>query len=618
MPVDGREIGALRPLRRRPLPSLREFQIVARLPSAAGFGAVRDRLLEATRRLALLGEPPSGHHSPGDPRQPFDDVRLVPIGMHLAAKERPAFALVFAAAALLLFLACVNVAGLVAARNIDRRREHAVRRALGANRWRLLRGISMELAVLTGGSVGLALLLVRPMLILTLGLLPASIVVLKEPAIDVRVIVAAAIFAAVCLFVVSVWPMLAATRLGAASLLGSHSTSTPRKGRSSAALIASQVALGFALLTAGGLSIASLAEAYRNDTGYRRDHAVVLELFHTRAFGPDDSIEALRALPGLIEQLPGVSQVAVSTISPLFLSRSNASTNVVPEGWSGPIEGVVSRHVSENFFEVLGLRLVDGRWPGAGEWKVDQPVALISETAARVLWPDRPALGRTLVPRSNRLKSPTWTVIGVVADARYSGLDADPLGDIYLPDPLASRGRTGAFFHVRTTQAAETVLPVILSSLSGRGFRIEQASTHEDALFASVKHRVLPAWLFGTLGFGALLLTGVGVLGLLAMSAAQRTREVGIRIAIGATPSRVVRELLREQLGAVLVGLAGGMLVSAVAARFIEAHLYRISPYDPAVWAIGAMTVIGVAAAGAWIPSTRASRVDPVQALRAE
>ena len=242
MPVDGREIGALRPLRRRPLPSLREFQIVARLPSAAGFGAVRDRLLEATRRLALLGEPPSGHHSPGDPRQPFDDVRLVPIGTHLAAKERPAFALVFAAAALLLFLACVNVAGLVAARNIDRRREHAVRRALGANRWRLLRGISMELAVLTGGSVGLALLLVRPMLILTLGLLPASIVVLKEPAIDVRVIVAAAIFAAVCLFVVSVWPMLAATRLGAASLLGSHSTSTPRKGRSSAALIASQVA----------------------------------------------------------------------------------------------------------------------------------------------------------------------------------------------------------------------------------------------------------------------------------------------------------------------------------------------------------------------------------------
>ena len=155
---------------------------------------------------------------------------------------------------------------------------------------------------------------------------------------------------------------------------------------------------------------------------------------------------------------------------------------------------------------------------------------------------------------------------------------------------------------MRTTQAAETVLPVILSSLSGRGFRIEQASTHEDALFVSVKHRVLPAWLFGTLGFGALLLTGVGVLGLLAMSAAQRTREVGIRIAIGATPSRVVRELLREQLGAVLVGLAGGMLVSAVAARFIEAHLYRISPFDPAVWAIGAVTVIGVAAAGAWNP----------------
>jgi hypothetical protein len=452
--------------------------------------------------------------------------------------------------------------------------------------------------------------------------LPASIAVLKEPAIDSRVVIAAALFATVCLIVVSLWPMLVTTRVGVSALLGSQSTSTPRRRRSSAALIASQVALGFALLTAGGLSIASLVEAYRNDAGYRRDHAILLELFHTRAFAPTDSIEALRALPGLIEQLPGVSRVAVSTINPLFQSRSNASTNVVPEGWSiesaGPIEGVVSRLVSENFFEVLGVRLVDGRWPGAGEWKIDQPVALVSETAARVLWPDRSALGRTLVPRSSRLKSPTWTVIGVVADARYSGLDADPLGDIYLPDPLASQGRTGAFFHVRTTQAAETVLPVILASLSGRGFRIEQASTHEDALFASVKHRVLPAWLFGTLGFGALLLTGVGVLGLLAMSAAQRTREVGIRIAIGATPARVVRELLREQMGAVLAGLAAGMLVSAVAARFIEAHLYRISPFDPLVWAIGAVTVLGVAAAGAWLPSTRASRVDPVQALRAE
>jgi predicted permease len=614
MPIDGREIGALRPLPRTSPPRRRDFQIVARLPSASASGAVRDRLLEATRHLGLQGEPSSGH---GEPSQPFDDVRLVPIGTHLAAKERPAFALVFAAAALLLFLACVNVAGLVAARNIDRRRELAVRRALGAAQWRLLRGIIFELGLLTGASVGLAFLLARPILIVTLELLPASIAVLKEPAIDSRVVIAAASFATVCLIVVSLWPMLVTTRVGVAALLGSQSTSTPRRRRSSAALIASQVALGFALLTAGGLSIASLAEAYRNDAGYRRDHAILLELFHTRAFGPTDSIEALRALPGLIEQLPGVSRVAVSTINPLFQSRSNASTNVVPEGWSGPIEGVVSRHVSESFFEVLGLRLVDGRWPGAGEWKVDQPVALVSESAARVLWPDRPALGRTLVPRSSRLKS-TWTVIGVVADARYSGLDADPLGDIYLPDPLASGGRTGAFFHVQTTEPAGAVLPVILASLPGRGFRIEQASTHEAALFASVKHRVLPAWLFGTLGFGALLLTGVGVLGLLAMSAAQRTREVGIRIAIGATPSRVVREFLREQMGAVLVGLAAGMLVSAVAARFIEAHLYRISPFDPLVWAIGAVTVLGVAAAGAWIPSTRASRVDPVQALRAE
>jgi hypothetical protein len=290
----------------------------------------------------------------------------------------------------------------------------------------------------------------------------------------------------------------------------------------------------------------------------------------------------------------------------------------VPQGWSTEPDGVTSREVSAEFFEVLGLRLIDGRWPEPGEWADARPVALVSETAARLLWPDGTALGRTLVPTSPRTVPASRSVIGIVADARFLGLDVDPLGDIYLPDPLAETGRYGAFFHVRTRGPAADALPVILSALAGRGLRITQASTHEDALFASVKHRVLPAWLFGTLGLGALVILAAGVLGLLAMSAAQRTRELGIRVALGATPGRVVRMLVGEQLAAVAAGLALGALVSAWAVRLLEAHLYRVRPYDPGVWTMVAMTLTAVAVIGSLIPSTRAARVDPVQALRVE
>jgi hypothetical protein len=439
---------------------------------------------------------------------------------------------------------------------------------------------------------------------------------LKEPAIDYRVYAASLVLSAVTTGLVTTWPARLAGRLGASSsLAGIETTATRPVRRLARPLLAMQVAVGFVLLTAGGLTAASLAAAWWNDAGFERDRMLLLELFVNESASQAETIEKLAAVPSIVASVNGVDAVAVSTIQPFFAQQGIAWTTVRPVGWIGEISGVSSRQVSANYFEVMGLRLVDGRWPVSGEWN-DPRVAIVSERAARMLWPDRSAIGRQLAPRSPKSAAP-MTVIGVVADARYIALDTDPIGDIYLP-LTGSRGRYGAFFHVRTTGPADEVLGSVLAALAGRGYLLEQASTHADALFASVKHRALPAWLFGTLGLGALVVLTTGIFGLLAMSAAQRTREVGIRIALGATRARVMSLLVGEQIRALLLGLGAGALLSFWSMKLLESQLYGVDSRDVTVWSAVALMIVFVALVATVVPALRAVNTDPVSALRAE
>ena len=614
LPVDGREVSTLTPMT-RPLPDGgRELHVIARTGSRP-VGQARQILLDATRRLAL--EPPAedAHHYPR-PGAPFDAVRLVPVHDHLAARERPAFAMVFVAAGLLLLTACVNIAGLAAARNLERRTDLAVRRALGAGTLAMVRGLVAEVGLLAAAALGLAFALAAPLLAWTVDLLPRSVALLKTPAIDARVFAGSALLTGLCLAAVVVWPAIVAARIDPKVWLSTSMTSTGRSRRSRLIVVASQVAIGFVLLMAGGLTIVSVAAAYRNDTGFARENAVILEVFAQRPPAGARAVDVLRSLPDVIASVPGVTGVAASSIGPVFAQRANLWTEVVPEAMPSEIAlpGIVSREVSASFFDVLGMRLVEGRRPSAGEWAQDRPIAIVSATAARMLWPNRSAIGQRLAARSDPRR--TYGVIGVVADARFAGLDAAPAGDIYLPDPLANPGRTGVLFHVRTSAHANEVLPVLLSALNGRGLLIAQAATHEEALFASVKHRVLPAWLFGTLGASALVMIGCGMLGLLAMSVAERRREIGIRLALGASPLRIITQLAREEMAGVALGLAAGALCSAWAVRLLESQLYGVGQYDAGVWLSVAACVSATALAGALLPSVRALRTNPAIVLR--
>jgi hypothetical protein len=274
--------------------------------------------------------------------------------------------------------------------------------------------------------------------------------------------------------------------------------------------------------------------------------------------------------------------------------------------------------VSSGFFDVMGLRLVEGRPPAAGEWQAGTSVALVGESAARALWPDRSAVGRTLMPGArNDGDGAPWTVIGVVADARFEGRHRDPAKELYLPGAI-SLGRTGLLFHVRTRGNPDAILTRLTRDLTAQGLRVDRAATHAGGLFESVKDLALSAWLFAALALAALAVVVVGIGGLVAMSAVQRTREFGVRIALGATRGNVLRLLIREQFAAVINGILAGGVISAWVATLLRSQLYGIEPHNAVAWGVAAGLMIAVTLLAAAIPAIRATAGDPVDILRAD
>jgi putative ABC transport system permease protein len=600
----------------------RAFHLILRLPASADSSSVRDRLATATGDLAGLKVPESSHGD-GPSRPNFDRVTLNPIGLYLARRVRPAFRLTFVAASVLLLAACLNVAALAAVRTVGRQRELLVRRALGATRWELAKVHLVEVGVLATVAGGMAWLAARPLLNWTQSLFPAALTLVKSPALDRRAMAASAVFTLTSVAVVALWPLLTAVRLEAGSPgrirtgVEAGSTSTRISRRSAALLVSMQVALGFVLLIAGVLTVASLAAAMRNDLGYHSDRMILLEASVRRYVSSADAQEQLEAAAAFLNRVPGVEASAVSTIQSTFLQQFNPGGSIIPEGWK-TATNVNVRQVSSEFFEVMGLKVVEGRAPVAGEWQTGSAVALVGQSTARALWPDRSAIGRTLVPARRRSgDGAPWTVIGVVGDARFEGRDRDPAREVYLPGAIRL-GRTGLLFHVRTSGDAEAMLTRLTRDLTAQGLRVDRAATHAGGLFESVKDLALSAWLFAALALAALAVVVLGIGGLVAMSAVQRTREFGVRVALGATRGNVLRMLIREQFAAVTNGIVAGGVISAWVVTFLRSQLYGVGPHNAVAWSVAAVLMIGVTLLAAAIPAIRATGRDPMDILRAE
>jgi predicted permease len=574
---------------------------VMRLPSGVPLSEYRKRFEPVARAAAA--------ELPDVPKQggagATDVFAVMPFEEQLSGRDRSTLLLVFGMAAALVLLGCANVSGLAASRQLDAARQLALRRALGAAAGDISALVLAESAVvvLVGATIGV--LATFPALSLVRTLLPATLILGDAPAMSWRLVAFAALASGLCVLAVSLWPVRRALAQPIAPALTANAqTMSPAKSTGRFIVVAAQVGLGLVLTLAGAQLVGSLVRVWSGELGYSADGVVTIELavdgasVHERATAIDTFLQHVRQWPG-VESAGATDALLLRDSSP------------------GGMVGFSDYPITPGFIETLQPKLVSGRWPNAEEFAAGTPVAVLTPEAANKLFPEQSAVGQSITTRSG-----PFVVIGIAAPAMYSawdGLRKFPGFQSYVPYRAVSRRNTATIVLRAGRQDRAVVSRVMREAEMFRSpIRVTAVATAEDLLTDTIRPRRFQAWLFGSFGVAALAIVGAGLLGLLAMATARRRREVGIRVALGATHHGVVRLFLREQLAAVLVGVVAGCLVSVWTAGLASSLLYDITAYDLRVWAAAVIAMLAMSMLGVLVPSWRVSRVDPVQALRVD
>ncbi|MEX2271915.1 MAG: FtsX-like permease family protein [Vicinamibacterales bacterium] len=617
--------------------AIRDTTVLARLPSGVSPEVFRERLESVLARAAEVKDERGGNKPDRALVRPLDDA--------LEGRLGPVFRGLFAAAGLLALIACLNVSGLMTARCFDRARDIGLRRAIGARATDVIRLLLVEHGLLFAAGAGLGLAASGPLLRFMVGILPTDLHLLKSPEIDARVIVFVTLAMIASLFLASVWPVRRALRSGLQQVItaGGGGAVTPRTaGFASRSITMGQVAGAVVLVVAGGLLVGSLLRVHANEMGYDADRVVIAEL--GVAIWLDDEalsgnwdairvrtrerlasfLEDLRALPDV--EAAGAADVDVLVGSLTYSSRfdpvgrdASAEHGLRPESLMVGASGGLNIPVTPGFFEAARVKVIAGRLPTDEELRIGAPVVAVSRSFARRNFEGQRAVGQFVVHKPARPNLPPFEIVGVVEDQRIARWDAPAMSTVFTPyarfggaiDPVAFvRGvRGGRPLADAVLRFADRERPTL------RPVRVQTAAA---MLGDSIPVRRLQSWLFGAFAVSGLVLAGVGLFGLVAMTMARRTREVGIRMALGATRDRLVAGLVREQLTPVLLGLVAGVVLAAVLVRFLESYLYELSVYDARVWGAAMTMVVATAVMGALIPSWRASQVDPIRALRVD
>jgi len=590
------------------------LRVVARLRAGVTLGVATADLESISRRLQA--QYPDAN--------PDRLANLVPLHRDVVGDVRPALLLLQSAAALVLIIACVNLANLTLSRTIWRRQEMALRAALGAGRGRLARQILTESVVLAaaGGALGTAIAMVATRLLI--GLDPAALPPLFDVRPDLSVVGFGLLLSLVTGALFGLLPALDAARANLHGALqeGGRGASGSRSGASvHRALVVAQVGLAVVLLVGAGLLVRSFGELTRVRVGFRSDHVLTAEI---RVSGERYDSTALvnrfydRVL-GDVRTTPGVRRVGGTMKLPMDF-RQPLST-IALEG-----QPVDPQHLAEvaynlvrgDYFDALGIPLVAGR-TFTEEDREDRPgVVLVNETAARAYFPDGHAVGRR-VHLGPDPKSPMATVIGVVGDTRDEGFDVAPRPAVYASHRQNTWWRSLVVV-VRTSgdpRAAEAALRRAVKSadpaLALRGVR-----TLDDVLGESLAPRRFAMSLVSGFAAVALLLAAVGIYGVLAFSVARRTREFGVRLALGATRQNLLGLVVRQGMAWSAIGLALGVAGALAAGRLLEGMLYGVRLADPIALGLVTATLLVVAVVACVVPATRAARVDPITSMRAE
>jgi putative ABC transport system permease protein len=573
---------------------------IARLPSTKPLSEYQSRMDAAAAAEAADWVP-----RPNDGSPVFDRVGLMPIEAHLTGTQRPVFSIAFGTAFALWLLAAVSISGLMAARVQDRAGEFATRRAVGASGVQIAKLLFTESCTLAvvGGATGL--FIAKPLAAVTLRLLPDSSGLMKSSLVDWRVAGFAALASAGAGLLVSLLPAWRAARVSTPGAIAATGTTTGRGWPIARfAIVAVQIALGLTLTVGGTYLVGSLLRLWRTDIGFQSSGLIILNGSVARRSVTDRA----QAISGLSRELARISGVTAVGATESSLLGGGMLMNAFTGG--------ANYAVTPGLFEALGLRLVSGRWLTTAEMDQGAPVVVISEKIAARIAPGQSAIGRQIKGYVDQQPQP-FTVVGVTAEARLIRWDYERSGQLFAPYRAIADDQPGVTVLVRTTGAVDLMSQFVRQFRDSSGdVRITQIGTANDLLADSVRERRLESWVFGSFAAAALTIVSLGILGLMAMTAARRTREVGIRVALGATRTTLVSQMLREQLSPIVIGLVGGGILAAWAITFVKKSLYQLTVNDPRVWAIAVGLILLAATTGAIVPSIRASRIDPVQSLR--
>jgi predicted permease len=536
-----------------------------------------------------------------------------------------AFTAVLAAVvALVLLIVCVNVANLVLARAANRDMELAVRQSLGAGRGRLIRQLLTENLLLSiGGAAGGLAIAYWGTRAVAVAQLPAPVPLALTPAIDWRVLAYTTLVAVAATLAFGVAPAIGASRIDLVRALKGIGADGPKHGRLRSAFLVSQVALSVLLLVAAGLFIRSFRHAQSLDVGFDVRNVITASVdLETRGYSESRGLDFVRRLIERLEASPGI--VAANALDIVPVTLSNTATYMLrdtdadpPPNQPSPTPLVNGNAIGPGHFRTLQIDLLAGRDFSYADGPGPAGVAIVNETLARRFWPGESALGKRLRPlgSTNPVRD-SVEVVGVVRDSTYVTVGEDPRPFLYRP--LAQVYTPRVTLLVRSTLGTESALATIRAELRALdpGLPLFNANTLADATAISLLPARVAGTLLAVLGALALALAALGIYGVLAYLVRARTREIGVRVAIGAPPRAVAAMVVRQAITWTAVGAAIGVLLALGLTRFLASFLYGIDPLDPLTFA-GVLLVLGiVACVASAVPAVRASRLDPLVALR--
>jgi predicted permease len=573
------------------------------------------------------------------------------------AASRPALRALSIAVGVLLLIVCANVAGLLLARGLSRQREIAVRVALGAGRGRVIRQLVTEsgLLALAGGASGVLLAaglihVLRvvaspnadgPFLISFGG---AMVPRLHEVSIDPTMLGIAATTSAVTAILVGVVPSISLlwTDHGrGTALFGAGSAqrgATAVTSRLQDALLAGQVAMATVLLVGAGLVVGSFGRLVRLDPGWHAPGLLTFYLAMPQEYDTDRRAVVVGRLLEELRTIPGVAGAGFTYAGPL-LGLVDGYGVFVPPGKTAQEMGdnpdnPELRSVSHAFLETMGAKLIAGRWLEPGDDAGAPPVLIVNRTVARRLFAGQDPVGQ-LVHFDGRMDLPPQRIVGVVEDLRQARFDQEPVPQMFFDyrqllellrernEPAAQQERLVFGFHsfvVRTESSPSALMPTVRQRIRrvDSNLGIDAMMPMEQLVAASLTRQRFYAVLIGVFAATAAALSAIGIYGVLAYGVARRTSEIGVRMALGAEAGAIRLLILRRGLGLFAAGLLVGLGGAAVLARFLRSMLYGVTPLDPATYVAAAVLFSLIVTLACWVPARRATRVDPLVALRSE